>query len=101
MTFGRRRFRHRPGVCLRGNDRELVLTRIIPAPREKLTGDWQPSAKPFMTVILTFEPAPGGTRYTARLRHWSADDRKLHEEMGFHAVWGQCADQLAALVAAL
>ena len=61
-------------------------------------GDWQPSAKPFMTVILTFEPVPGGTRYTARVRHWSAEDRKLHEEMGFHAGWGQCADQLAALV---
>jgi uncharacterized protein YndB with AHSA1/START domain len=168
MTFGRRRFRHRAGVCSRGNDRELVLTRIIPAPREKLyrawtepellkqwfapapyttpvaeldvrpggaslfvmrdpdgndlpnpgmflevvpnerlvftdayTGDWQPSAKPFMTVILTFEPAPGGTRYTARVRHWSADDRKLHEEMGFHEGWGQCADQLEALVATL
>jgi uncharacterized protein YndB with AHSA1/START domain len=150
------------------NDRELVLSRIIPAPREKLyrawtepellkqwfapspyttpvaeldvrpggaslfvmrdpdgvdlpnpgmflevvpnerlvftdayTGDWQPSAKPFMTVILTFESLPGGTRYTARVRHWSADDRKLHEEMGFHEGWGRCADQLEALVAKL
>ena len=150
------------------NDRELVLSRVIPAPREKLyrawtepellkqwfapapyttpfaeldvrpggatrivmrdpdgndlpnpgmflevvpnerlvftdayTGEWQPSPKPFMTVILTFESVPGGTRYTARVRHWSAEDRKTHEEMGFHQGWGQCADQLTALVAKL
>lgn len=150
------------------NDRELVLSRVIPAPREKLyrawtepellkqwfapapyttsfaeldvrpggatrivmrdpdgndlpnpgmflevvpnerlvftdayTGEWQPSPKPFMTVILTFESVHGGTRYTARVRHWSAEDRKTHEEMGFHQGWGQCADQLTALVAKL
>lgn len=58
---------------------------------------WEPSAKPFMTVILTFEPEDGKTRYTARVRHWSAADREAHEKMGFHQGWGQCADQLAAL----
>jgi uncharacterized protein YndB with AHSA1/START domain len=31
------------------------------------------------------------------VRHWSAEDKKTHEEMGFHPGWGQCADQLAAL----
>ena len=84
-----------PGVYLEvvPNER-LVLT-------DAYTGEWQPSTKPFMTVILTFEDVPGGTRYTARVRHWSADDRKTHEEMGFHEGWGQCADQLAALVAKL
>lgn len=61
-------------------------------------GAWEPSAKPFMTVILTFEEEGGGTRYTARVRHWTAADREAHEKMGFHAGWGQCADQLAALV---
>jgi uncharacterized protein YndB with AHSA1/START domain len=62
------------------------------------TKAWEPSAKPFMTVILTFEDEGGKTRYTARARHWTAADRDAHEKMGFHQGWGQCADQLAALV---
>jgi uncharacterized protein YndB with AHSA1/START domain len=62
---------------------------------------WEPSKKPFMTVILTFEDEGGKTRYTARVRHWTVADRETHEKMGFHQGWGQCADQLAALVATL
>jgi len=61
----------------------------------------EPSPKPFMTVILTFEDEAGKTRYTARVRHWTAADRETHEKMGFHEGWGRCADQLAALVAKL
>jgi uncharacterized protein YndB with AHSA1/START domain len=62
------------------------------------TNAWEPSEKPFMTVILTFENEGGKTRYTARVRHWTVADREAHEKMGFHQGWGQCADQLAALV---
>jgi uncharacterized protein YndB with AHSA1/START domain len=65
------------------------------------TRAWEPSQKPFMTVILTFEDDGGATRYTARVRHWTVADREAHERMGFHQGWGQCADQLAALVAKL
>jgi uncharacterized protein YndB with AHSA1/START domain len=60
---------------------------------------WEPSEKPFMTVILTFADEGGKTRYTALVRHWTAADRETHENMGFHKGWGQCADQLEALVA--
>lgn len=63
------------------------------------TQAWEPSEKPFMTGILTFEDAGAGkTKYTARVVHWSVADREAHEKMGFHAGWGQCADQLEALV---
>jgi len=65
------------------------------------TEAWEPSQKPFMTVILTFEDVGGKTRYTARVRHWAVADREAHEKMGFHEGWGRCADQLAALVANL
>ena len=78
------------------------------APNERLvftdayTEGWRPSAKPFMTGILTFEDLGGGrTRYTARVRHWTRADRDAHEAMGFHAGWGICTDQLAALAATL
>jgi uncharacterized protein YndB with AHSA1/START domain len=50
-----------------------------------------------MTAIVTFADEGGKTRYTARALHWTAEDKKTHEEMGFHQGWGQCADQLAAL----
>jgi len=65
------------------------------------TSAWEPSAKPFMTAIITFEDEGGRTRYTARALHWTAEDRQAHETMGFHEGWGRCADQLAALAAKL
>ncbi len=65
------------------------------------TKAWEPSAKPFMTVILTFEDEGGKTDYTARVLHWTAADRETHEKMGFYQGWGQCTDQLEALAAKL
>lgn len=63
---------------------------------------WEPSEKPFMVVVLTFEEAGGGkTRYTARVRHWSVADREAHEKMGFHQGWGIATEQLEALARTL
>lgn len=61
---------------------------------------WEPSEKPFMTVILTFEDAEGRTKYTATVRHWTLEDREAHEAMGFHQGWALCTEQLAAFVEA-
>jgi len=65
------------------------------------TSAWVPSAKPFFTGILSFEDEAGQTRYTARARHWTAEDCAAHEQMGFHVGWGIATDQLAALAATL
>lgn len=83
-----------PGVYLEVvPNKKLVFT-------DAYTSAWTPSAKPFMTAIVTFEDIGGGkTKYTAIARHWSSEDRETHEKMGFHEGWGQCADQLAELVA--
>lgn len=77
-------------------------------PNEKLvftdayTAAWEPSAKPFMTAIVTFEDIGNGqTKYTAIARHWTVDDRIAHEKMGFHEGWGICAGQLEALAKTL
>ena len=59
---------------------------------------WEPSEKPFMTAIITLEKVSEGTRYTARVLHWTVADREAHEKMGFHDGWGKCTDQLAALL---
>ena len=66
---------------------------------------WEPVAKsdalPFFFVgIITFEDDGGRTRYTARVRHWSAADCEAHEKMGFHEGWGKATDQLEELLAA-
>jgi uncharacterized protein YndB with AHSA1/START domain len=65
---------------------------------DAFTAAWQPSEKPFFTAIVTFDDLDGKTRYTARARHWTVEDREAHEKMGFHEGWGQCADQLAELL---
>lgn len=60
---------------------------------------WEPSAKPFFTVVLTFEDLGGKTKYNARVYHWTEEDRQTHEKMGFREGWGKATDQLEALVA--
>jgi len=102
----------RPGganlIVMRGPDgKDMpgrgVYLEVVPNQRlvftDAYTKAWEPSEKPFMTVILTFEDEGGKTRYTARVRHWTVADRETHEKMGFHQGWGICADQLTALVA--
>ena len=66
---------------------------------DAFTSAWAPSEKSFMLAIVTFEDLDEGkTRYTARVRHWTVEDRETHEKMGFHEGWGRCADQLAELL---
>ena len=93
-------------IVMKGPDGEEVPNPGIyheVVPNEKLVftdayvSAWQPSEKPFMAAIVMFEDEGGKTRYTARVMHWTAEDREAHEKMGFHEGWGQCADQLAAL----
>ena len=101
----------RPGgsayFVMRGPDGKDLPNRGVyleVVPNEKLVSTdayvtaWEPSEKPFMTLILTFEDEGGKTRYTARVRHWTVADREAHEKMGFHQGWGLCTDQLEALV---
>ena len=86
----------RPGGCayfvMRGPDGKDLPNRGVyleVVPNERLVSTdayvkaWEPSEKPFMTLILTFEDEGGKTRYTARVRHWTVADREAHEKMGF------------------
>jgi uncharacterized protein YndB with AHSA1/START domain len=75
-------------------DEKLVFT-------DAYTSAWEPSAKPFMTGIITFADEGGKTRYTAVVRHWTAEDKVSHEQMGFHDGWGKATDQLEAVAAKL
>ncbi len=91
-----------------GNEYPNPGTFLEVVPNEKLvftdayTRAWQPSEKPFMTAIVTFEDAgQGRTKYVARAVHWTVADRRQHEQMGFHEGWGQCARQLEELARTL
>ncbi|HEX2852582.1 MAG TPA: SRPBCC family protein [Opitutaceae bacterium] len=96
-------------VVMRGPDgvefpNRGVYLEIVPNERlvatDAYTKGWEPSEKPFMTMVLTFEDAGAGkTKYTARVLHWTVADREAHEKMGFHEGWGKCADQLEAIAA--
>ena len=82
---------------------EGVILEVVPEQKivftDAFTAGWVPN-EAFMLAIATFEPDGEGTRYTARVRHWSAVAREKHEAMGFHQGWGTVADQLAALAEA-
>ncbi|WP_207481549.1 SRPBCC family protein [Arenibaculum pallidiluteum] len=104
----------RPGgsslVVMQGPNGEEIPNRgvyleVVPGERLVITDAyvraWEPAEKPFMTAILTFADEDGKTRYTARARHWTAEDRRRHEEMGFHEGWGIATDQLEAVARTL
>lgn len=104
----------RPGganvIVMTGPDGEEVPTRGVyldVVPNQKLvftdafTQAWTPSQKAFMVATVTMSDEAGKTRYTATVRHWSAEDRAAHEKMGFFEGWGKATEQLEALAAKL
>jgi uncharacterized protein YndB with AHSA1/START domain len=57
--------------------------------------DWEPNPNAFFTGIVTFERLPeGGTRYTAKVRHWTKENCEKHAAMGFADGWSTVFDQL-------
>lgn len=85
---------------------EGIFLEVVPNEKivttDGLAPGFKPAGKPFMVAEMTFEDLGGGkTRYTATARHWSAEDKTAHEQMGFNEGWGQTADQLGALAKTL
>jgi uncharacterized protein YndB with AHSA1/START domain len=74
---------------------EVIPGRLVVA-TDAIGPGWQPSG-PFMIRLDEFAEEGGGTRYTATARHWTAEAKAQHEQMGFEAGWGASADQLAAV----
>ncbi len=79
-----------------------VFLELVPNERLVFTDayseGWVPAEKPFFTGIIELADVDGGTRYTARARHWRAEDMETHKSMGFHEGWGAVLDQLVALI---
>ena len=79
---------------------ESVILETVPAKKvvfsDAFTAGWKPQ-QPFMVAEFTFVPDGKGTRYTATARHWTAEARKQHEDMGFEQGWTTVATQLAQI----
>jgi uncharacterized protein YndB with AHSA1/START domain len=82
---------------------EGVFLEVVPNEKIVFTDGfgvgWVPR-DPFMVAVVTFTAEGGGTRYTARVRHWTEEALRRHEAMGFHEGWGIVAGQLAELAEA-
>jgi uncharacterized protein YndB with AHSA1/START domain len=82
----------RKGVFLEVVRNERIVT------TDAFGAGWEPgNGAPFMVTTVTLKDEGAGTRYVARVRHWTVEATRQHEEMGFHTGWNQCADQLESL----
>lgn len=89
---------------------DSVYLEVVPGERivntNAFTAGWEPKGRmdsdcDFPCVsIVTFEREGSGTRYTARVRHWTEAALKAHEAMGFEQGWSMVAAQLAGLAEA-
>ena len=79
---------------------EGIFLEVVPNTRFITTDayavGWVPQT-PFMTGMWEFADEGGKTRYTATARHWTAEAKAQHEQMGFTDGWSACAAQLAEI----
>lgn len=72
-------------------NRRLVWT-------DGLGAGFRPRDGGFMTGVIEFEDADGGTKYHAMALHKSTEDRDKHVAMGFEQGWGAALDQMIAMI---
>ena len=82
---------------------EGVILEIEPSAKIVLTdafrAGWVPQT-PGEVMIFTFEAEGDATRYTARVRHWSAEALQANAAMGCAEGWAITTGKLAALAEA-
>ncbi len=106
LRAGGRFFTHMVGPDGWQGDNDGCYLEVVPGERlaftDLLLADWRPAPDPSMrfTATVVLEDAGGGrTKYTAIVRHATAQGRDAHAKMGFHDGWGTATDQLVALAA--
>ncbi len=104
----------RPGgslsMMMHGPDGESVpcvgvFLEIVPNQKivftDAFSSAWIPSGKAFIVATITFADEAGQTRYNVVIHHWSDEDKKQHEAMGFEQGWNAAIDQLAEVARSL
>lgn len=79
---------------------------VVPRARlvwtDLMQGGFRPNAEAMgFTAIIEMAAEGTGTLYRAIALHRTPEQRKSHEEMGFHSGWGTAAAQLDALAVTL
>lgn len=80
------------------NERLVWTSVLLPGYRPSAGSSEKPCDTIPMTAVISLEPHGKGTKYTAIALHCHEQDRKKHEEMGFHEGWGAALDQLVAVM---
>jgi uncharacterized protein YndB with AHSA1/START domain len=78
-------------------NKRLVWTDCLLPGFRPLAGNPVSGADLHFTAVIQFEPQGQGAKYTVYALHRNEEDRKRHEEMGFHGGWNMALDQLLAL----
>lgn len=65
---------------------------------DALSAGFRPRDGGFLTGVLEFADAEGGTRYRARALHKNVEDKEKHEAMGFEQGWGAALDQMVEMI---
>lgn len=87
-------------ILLADPARRLVWTNALLADFVPAPPDDGPMSFLF-TVDIRLSGQNGGCRYDVRVSHRNAEDRKIHEDMGFQDGWGAAATQLETLARSL
>ncbi|WP_323785818.1 SRPBCC domain-containing protein [Thalassovita sp.] len=64
---------------------------------DRLSPGFHPRRSGFLTTVIMLSAEVVGTRYIARALHTTPDQKKKHEDMGFHDGWGRAITQLGEL----
>jgi len=67
---------------------------------DALQAGYRPSANPFFTAVVEMERRGAGAYYKAMAIHSDEQNRKKHEEMGFHDGWGTVLTQMVDYILA-
>lgn len=87
-----------------GNDMQCAGVFLVVEPFHRLVWTdaliegFRPSLSPFFTAELTLQEADEETIYRVIAKHKDSETRQQHEKMGFYTGWGQCLDQLVAVM---
>ena len=64
---------------------------------DALAPGFHPRQSGFLTTVILLSADAVGTRYVARALHATPEQKRLHEDMGFHDGWGRSIKQLGEL----
>jgi uncharacterized protein YndB with AHSA1/START domain len=79
------------------NERLIWTNALAPGYRPSGRPDDDSCAAFAFTAVISLQAHGTGVKYSALVIHGNEEDRRKHEDMGFHEGWGKALDQLVAV----